>query len=97
MAGYLSRDEGWCAMTTAKANEVMTKIPSRANLNLKFRIKCYFDNNPTEELTHAMLREKFSISAWTAKWVLHELVAEGKLESVHVIRLRVNGIAKEIP
>lgn len=71
------------------------RLPSRKTLNVKYRVKCYFATNPTEELTHPMLREKFGISKWTAVWVLRELVEEGLLESVHIIRLRSQGIAKE--
>lgn len=62
---------------------------------LKERVKRFYADNPSEELTHTLLREKFSCSKWTAVWILRELIAEGVLESVHVIRLRTKGIAKE--
>lgn len=71
-------------------------IPPRKALNLKFRVKCFFAANPDEELTPTLLREKFGLTKWTGRWVLRELVEEGTLESVHVIRLRTSGIAKEI-
>lgn len=64
---------------------------------LKERVKRFYADNPSEELTHALLREKFACSKWTAVWILRELVEEGILESVHVIRLRTKGIAKEQP
>lgn len=79
-----------------KAPMTETRLPSRNTLHLKYRVRCYFDDNPDEELTHAQLREKFSMSKWTAVWVLRELVEEGYMESVHIIRLRSQGIAKEV-
>ena len=69
----------------------------RREPGLKARVKRFFLDNPREELTHALLREKFACSKWTAVWLLRELVEEGVLESVHVIRLRTEGIAKENP
>jgi hypothetical protein len=63
-------------------------------LTLKAQVQLYFETNPDEELTHAILRTKFSMSKWTAVWILRELKDEGILESAHVIRLRVKGIAR---
>ncbi len=63
-------------------------MKDRRELSLKGRVRRFYFDNPTEELTHNMLRQKFGISKWTAVWVLRELVEEGLLESVHVIRLR---------
>lgn len=70
-------------------------VPARKTLSLKFRVKCYFEDHPQDELTHAALREKFGMTKWTAVWVLRELVEDECLESVHIIRLRSKGIAKE--
>ena len=72
-------------------------MTERRSLGLKDRVKRFYADNPREELTHASLRAKFGLSKWTAVWVLRELVEEGVLESVHVIRLRTEGIAKETP
>jgi len=68
----------------------MTEIERRER-GLKARVKRFYFDNPDEELTHALLRAKFGITKWTAVWLLRELVEEGILESVHVIRLRMKG------
>lgn len=70
-------------------------VSDRPEPGLKARVKRFYAERPDEELTHASLRAKFGLSKWTAVWVLRELVEEGVLESVHVIRLRSKGIAKE--
>lgn len=70
-------------------------IPLRKTLSLKFRVKCFFRDNPDEELTPAAFRAKFGCTEATRRWLIVTLGEEGLLESVHVIRLRVKGIAKE--
>lgn len=68
----------------------------KVRLGLKHRVKCYFRDNPQEELTHPVLRVKFGCTVATAKWLVATLVEEGLIESVHVIRLRSMGIAREV-
>jgi len=63
--------------------------------SLRVRVLEFFRDNPTEELTHQLLYAKFGCPKWTAVGVIRELVADGVLESVHVIRLRSAGIAKD--
>jgi hypothetical protein len=71
------------------------QVPSRKVLGLKYRVRCFFRDNPQEELTHSLLRSKFGCTVATSKWLVSTLVEEGLVESVHVIRLRTMGIAKE--
>lgn len=72
------------------------RLPSRKTLNLKFRVKCFFRDHPDEELTPTDFRLKFGVTEATRRWLIVALAQEGLLESVHVIRLRSKGIAKEI-
>jgi hypothetical protein len=72
------------------------QVPPRKVLSLKLRVKRFYADNPEEELTYPALMAKFSCSKWAARWIVRTLVEEGECESVHVIRLRVQGIAKEV-
>lgn len=72
------------------------QVPPRKVLSLKLRVKAFYRDNPGEELTHQQFRDKFSCSKWTAVWIIRTLIEEGLLESPHVIRLRSEGIAKEV-
>lgn len=62
--------------------------------NLLPRIRKFFVDNPDEELTLPMLREKFGVSANAIAEALKRLKKEGQIESVHVVRLRAKGIAR---
>lgn len=53
------------------------------------RIERYFRENPEEELSYADIAAKFGVSIGYARTaVLKAADAAGKLESVHVVRLR---------
>lgn len=74
-----------------------TQVPPRKVLSLKLRVRRFFTDHPDEELTAAQFRDKFNCSEATRRWIMVALGGEGgEIESVHVIRLRVKGIAKEI-
>jgi len=64
--------------------------------SLVVRVRSYYANNPEEELTYAGVTAKFGCTYETARKVVSALVAVGCLESVHVIRLRTKGVAKEV-
>jgi hypothetical protein len=72
-----------------------TQVPARKVLSLKLRVKRFYTENPTEELTYPGVMEKFSCTKWAARWIVRTLVEDGFIESVHVIRLRTQGIARE--
>ncbi|MCW1958147.1 MAG: hypothetical protein KIH64_006295 [Mycobacterium sp.] len=59
------------------------------------RIRAFFAANPEEELTFAMLQSKFGCTLWTARRAVYDLIEAGDLESVHVVRRRERGIARE--
>lgn len=71
-------------------------VPSRKVLGLKLRVRRFFAENPDEEMTAAQFRAKFNCTEATRRWIMVSLGGEsGEIESVHVIRLRAKGIAKE--
>lgn len=73
------------------------QVPPRKVLSLKLRVRRFFADHPDEELTAADFRSKFNCSEATRRWIMVALGGEGgEIESVHVIRLRAKGIAKEI-
>ncbi len=55
----------------------------------------FYTDNPDEELTFADIATKYGCSLWTARTAVYNLQREGVLESVHVIRTRVRGMARE--
>lgn len=59
------------------------------------RIADYYRRNPGEELTFAMLAEKFGCTLKRARKAVYELADEGQLESVHVVRRRERGSYSE--
>lgn len=71
------------------------EVPPRKVLSLKLRVKRFFLDNPDEEVTPAEFRAKWSCTEATRRWLIVALAEEGLLESVHVIRLRAKGIARE--
>ena len=55
------------------------------------RIELYFRNNPSEELSYADIAVKFGVSVGYARTAVLRAAEEvGKLESVHVVRLRAS-------
>jgi hypothetical protein len=74
-----------------------TSVPPRKVLSLKLRVRRFFADHPDEELTAADFRSKFNCSEATRRWIMVALGGEGgELESVHVIRLRSKGIARDM-
>lgn len=61
---------------------------------LPAKLKAFFEANPDEELTYALIVAKFDISPETAREAVGRLCREGELESFHVIRPKAKGIAK---
>lgn len=59
-------------------------------------VRRFFLANPDEELTFEQLALKFGCTVWTARHAVRELKEAGLIESVHVIRNRSKGIAKEV-
>lgn len=72
----------------------MTKLNKAQATDLKSRLTTFFADNPDEELTYAILVQKFDIGMEHARAVVQSLCVDGTLESVHVIRARTKGIAK---
>lgn len=72
----------------------MSEPQGRRKNGLGFRIERFFIDNPTEELTYVQLAAKFDCSVCAARWAVKELIKRRDIESVHVIRLRVKGIAE---
>lgn len=70
-------------------------VPPRKVLHLKMRIKRFFAERPDEELSHELIMAKFGCTYRASRWVVSELIEDGLLESVHTIRLRSAGKAKE--
>jgi hypothetical protein len=58
------------------------------------RITAFFRDNPDEELTYPIIAAKFGCSVPSARFAVKQLVKERTIESLHVVRLRVKGIAK---
>lgn len=50
------------------------------------QIRQFFEDNPTEELSYKDLLTKFDLNPASARNMLHELRAEGSVESLYVIR-----------
>lgn len=71
----------------------MSITPVRQNLVL--RVRSYYLANPDEELTYQAIVTKFGCTLWTARRTVYVLIEQGFLESVHVVRKREKGIAKE--
>lgn len=63
--------------------------------NLVVRVRTYYQSNPDEELTYQAIVAKFGCTLWTARRTVYVLIEQGFLESVHVVRKREKGIAKE--
>jgi hypothetical protein len=61
---------------------------------VKARMAAFFRRNPDEELTFEQAILKFEANNNTMRQGVQELVREGLLESVHVVRLRSRGVAK---
>jgi hypothetical protein len=61
---------------------------------VKARMARFFRTNPEEELTFEQAILKFSANNYTLRQGVQELVKEGLLESVHVVRLKSRGVAK---
>lgn len=67
----------------------------RRQPGLPARVRKFFEDNPDEELSYKAIMAKFGCTMWTARKCVYELAEAGYLESVHVIRRRVKGIATE--
>lgn len=72
----------------------MSLIATRPG-SLVDKIKTYLEANPEEELTMAIICLKFNCSYTAAKSAVERMKHSGHYEAVHVIRLRVKGIARE--
>lgn len=64
----------------------------RNGFGAKETLRRYFQANPDEELTWPDMLVKFERCRKTLTLALAELIEEGELESVHVIRLREKGM-----
>ena len=64
-------------------------------LSIASQLRNYFERNPDEELTFAVVSIKLGCSKRRAVKAVYELVSLGMLESTHVIRRREKGIARE--
>lgn len=60
------------------------------------RIRMFYRDRPDEELSIPQIAVKFGCKIKTVHKALQELKAEGEIESVHVVRRRSNGIAREV-
>lgn len=70
-------------------------VDTAAKIGVLNRLRAFYAANPSEELTFLAISIKFSCTLWTARHAVYALVDAGELESVHVIRLREKGMAKE--
>ncbi len=68
---------------------------TKRNEGIRARVEAFFLANPDEELTFAQLFVKFDANEYTARQIVEQLCRSGQLESVHVIRLRAKGVARE--
>lgn len=50
------------------------------------RVRQFYIDNPTEELTHAQLATKFGCTLKQANYATQYLAGVGLLESVHIVR-----------
>lgn len=71
----------------------MTRAGMKQCDGVQRRLEEFFGANPQEELTYADIVVKFGGTYRSAHSAVARLQARGELESVHVIRLRANGIA----
>ena len=55
----------------------------------------YFEANADEEMTYADISQKFGCTIEAARQAVYAAMDSGVIESVHVIRNRSKGIAKE--
>lgn len=55
----------------------------------------FFDWAPDEELTLTQIMDKYGCSYNTARYAVYELRERGLVESVHVVRARAKGVARE--
>lgn len=60
----------------------------RKNEGLGSRLERFFQSNPGHDLTYDQICDKFFVSKQWARTLVGQMVAEGKVESVHIIRLK---------
>ena len=60
------------------------------------RIRAFYQRCPDEELSIKQIALKFECRVRTVHKALQELKGEGDIESVHVVRRRIKGIAREV-
>ena len=63
--------------------------------NMTERVRRFFVENADEELTYSLMMKKFDLNSNQVHSIVNKLRAKGLLESVHVIRLRTKGIARD--
>ena len=64
---------------------------ARVKTSMTDRVRQFIENNPSEELTYADMRVKFDLTKTQAWRVVANLLKEGVVEAVTVVRNRAKG------
>ena len=85
-------------LAVLRAAATRTTFPPRSGrLPLATRVRQFFADNPDEELTLDDMAAKFDASLVSCRSAVKDLVREGGIESVHVVRARSKGMGRAQP